>query len=56
MTFKDVTNEHWAAKVIEEFASKGIVNGYKDGTFRPDEPITRAEAATILMRYKEIYG
>ena len=56
MIFKDVPNEHWAAKVIEEFANEGIVNGYEDGTFRPDEPITRAEAATILNRYKEIYG
>ena len=56
MIFKDVSSEHWAAKVIEELAEKGVVNGYEDGTFRPDEPITRAEAATILSRYKEICG
>lgn len=52
MRFKDVPEKHWAYKAIEELAEKGIINGYEDGTFRPEEPITRAEVATIISRLK----
>ena len=31
--------------------SKNVINGYKDGTFKPNNPITRAEMAVILGRY-----
>ena len=50
MRFKDVPETHWAYKAIEELAEKGIVNGYDDGTFRPNEPITRAEMAALMSR------
>ena len=49
--FKDVPNDHWAVKAIEELAERGIIKGYPDGIFKPDEPITRAEAAIIQQRY-----
>lgn len=52
MRFKDVSEKHWAYKAIEELAEKGIINGYEDGTFRPEEPMTRAEVATIVSRIK----
>lgn len=51
MKFKDVPETHWAYKAIEELAEKGIINGYEDGTFKPDETVTRAELATMLDRY-----
>lgn len=51
--FKDVPDTHWASKAINELADKGIINGYEDGTFRPNEPITRAEIATIITRVME---
>ena len=51
--FKDVPETHWAYKAIEELAEKGIINGYEDGTFKPDAPITRAEVAAIISRMKE---
>ena len=49
--FTDVPNNHWAYKAINELAELGIVNGYQDGTFKPDKAVTRAELATILDRY-----
>ncbi|WP_028550972.1 S8 family serine peptidase [Paenibacillus sp. UNC451MF] len=41
---------HWAVDSILEMGSKQIVNGYDDYTFRPDLPITRAEATAIISR------
>ena len=49
-SYSDVDNGHWAAKAIAVCASNGWVQGYEDGTFRPDQPITRAEAMTIINR------
>lgn len=46
-SFKD-TQGHWAEKHIEKLKKAGIVNGHADGTFRPDEPITRAEVAVMV--------
>lgn len=45
--YKDMTN-HWAKDTVEEMTNLGIVTGYPDGTFRPNEPITRADAGIIL--------
>ena len=44
------TNGHWAEKDIDKAANKGIVNGFEDGSFRPDEPVTRAQLCAILNR------
>ncbi|MCU6712693.1 S-layer homology domain-containing protein [Paenibacillus sp. J5C_2022] len=42
-------SEHWAESDIREAASLGWVSGYKDGTFQPDRPVSRAEFATLLV-------
>lgn len=47
--FSDITG-HWAAANINEAATVGWINGYEDGTFRPDRNITRAEAMTLINR------
>lgn len=47
--FTDIEN-HWATAFIHKAASKGIMKGYADGTFRPEQNITRAQAATMLVR------
>lgn len=47
--FKDAVN-HWAADEIERAASLGIINGYEDGTFRPDHGVTRAQFIAMLMK------
>lgn len=44
---------HWAEDNIRWGIDKGLLNGYEDGSFRPDKPITRAEVATILHRYDD---
>lgn len=41
---------HWAADYIQTAKSSGIINGYEDGTFKPDGEITRAEMAAMLSR------
>ena len=41
---------HWAEESIRWCISKGLMQGYEDGSFRPDKPVTRAELATILKR------
>ncbi len=41
---------HWAEATVVKLAGMGVISGYEDGTFRPDNTITRAEAASILVR------
>ncbi|XID92392.1 S-layer homology domain-containing protein [Paenibacillaceae bacterium WGS1546] len=48
--FHDVKDSHWAGPHIEEAVKRGYVTGYPDGTFRPGNPITRAEFASILAK------
>ena len=47
--FSDIAG-HWAQDYINEAANAGIVDGYPDGTFRPQQYITRAEAVTMVNR------
>ena len=46
--FPDVYEAHWAFSYIVSAATKGWLSGYDDGTFHPDEPITRAEAVALI--------
>jgi hypothetical protein len=52
--FIDVPDGYWAKDAIEYSATANIVNGYPDGTFRPDSPISRAELSAILVRVKDL--
>ncbi len=47
-TFSDVNN-HWARPFVEALAEAKIVNGFPDGTFKPNQPVTRAEFATLVQ-------
>ena len=47
--FSDVVKEHWAKNYINTCADKGIVSGYLDGTFKPDNKVNYAESITILL-------
>lgn len=49
-SFTDLSAAHWAYEDIGFAVSKGWVSGYSDGSFKPDNPITRAEAACIVNR------
>lgn len=46
--FDDVPNGHWAYSYINAAANAGWVKGYPDGSFRPDEPISRAEVVRLV--------
>lgn len=47
--FSDVADTHWAYTAINELAQNMILNGYLDGTFKPENNITRAEFAKIIV-------
>ncbi len=48
--FTDVANDAWYAKDIAAASELGLVNGYEDGSFKPENTITRAEAFVIFNR------
>ncbi|MCI5604277.1 MAG: S-layer homology domain-containing protein, partial [Clostridia bacterium] len=47
--FTDIEG-HWAKSDIEKAADKKVVSGFEDGTFRPDDGVTRAQLCSILNR------
>ena len=51
--FTDVTANYWAANAIAVCAKLGWINGYPDGTFRPDQTVTRAEMMAMINRALE---
>jgi hypothetical protein len=48
LTFKDLSDTHWAYDAIYKALNEGYVNGYDDGSFQPDKEITRAEFVKML--------
>ncbi|MFD2327688.1 S-layer homology domain-containing protein [Cohnella sp. GCM10020058] len=52
-SFSDVKGTHWAAKVIAFVTKQKWMVGYPDGTFRPEQQVTRAELAQILLNVKK---
>ncbi len=51
-TLSDIRESDWFHKYVSFAVKKGIVSGYKDGTFKPGNMITRAEAAKIIVKVK----
>ena len=52
-SFTDVPDTYWAARYINFAATRGWVTGYSDGTFKPENTITRAEVAAVTCRLLE---
>jgi|GEM_PF-3384835 len=50
LPFSDIKG-HWAEKTIIEHAQKGFLQGYPDGTFRPDQGMRRCELVALINRY-----
>lgn len=50
MAYPDVDENHWAYPQINLLTEKGVIVGYPDGTFKPDENVTRAEFAAMAIR------
>lgn len=47
-SFKDVPSTHWASDAVKKAVRQGWIKGFPDGTFKPDQPITRTEMAFII--------
>lgn len=54
--FSDVKGDAWYAEAVRWAASEGIVDGYDNGTFCPDDTITREQMAAVLWRYAKLKG
>ena len=50
MSFKDVKANHWAKEYIDSLAANNMMGGYPDGTFKPEQAITRAEVVTVINK------
>lgn len=50
IVFPDVPQNYWAAPFITALSARGIVGGFPDGTFRPNQPVTRAQYAVQLQK------
>lgn len=48
--FPDVTYKHWAAPYVRVGVTNGVVSGYPDGTFKPEDTVLYEEAITMLLR------
>lgn len=48
--FTDLSSNYWAYNSIQNLASQNIISGYSDSTFRPENPVTRAEFATMIVK------
>lgn len=52
-SFIDVDHNHWAYAAIETMKQEGILNGYRDGRFGPNDSTSRAQLAVIIYRFYE---
>ena len=48
--FYDVASNYWAGDFIEELARRDVIAGFPDGSFRPEQPVTRAQFAAMLRK------
>ena len=50
IAFSDVSSNYWAAQFIQQLSQRGVIAGFPDGTFRPEEPVTRAQFAAMVNK------
>ena len=50
MKFKDIKADHWAKQYVDSAVANNLMGGYPDGTFKPDQAITRAEVVTVINK------
>ncbi|MEO1403634.1 MAG: S-layer homology domain-containing protein [Cyanobacteria bacterium J06635_1] len=50
VNFSDVSTSYWAQPFIQRLAAEDIIAGFPDGSFRPDQPVTRAQFAAIVQK------
>lgn len=49
-TFSDVNSNYWAGEFIQKLSERGVIAGFPDGSFRPEEPVTRAQFAAMIRK------
>ncbi|MBH8555543.1 S-layer homology domain-containing protein [Nostocaceae cyanobacterium CENA357] len=49
-TFSDVSSNYWASQFIQQLSQRGVIAGFPDGSFRPEEPVTRAQFAAMVNK------
>ncbi|MBD2353282.1 S-layer homology domain-containing protein [Tolypothrix sp. FACHB-123] len=49
-TFTDVSSNYWASQFIQQLSQRGVIAGFPDGSFRPEEPVTRAQFAAMVNK------
>ncbi|WP_172844387.1 cadherin-like beta sandwich domain-containing protein [Tumebacillus algifaecis] len=54
VAYSDVDNNSWSAQAIAEITKRGLMVGYPDGTFRPNQEVSRAEIAIVLGKVKQL--
>lgn len=52
--YPDVSADHWAADAVKRVQAAGLMEGYPDGTFRPERVLTRAEMATFAFNFLQL--
>ncbi len=50
INFNDVPDNYWAKPYIDALSGRDLTSGFEDGLFRPDQPVTRAQIATIVSK------
>ncbi|WIM38755.1 S-layer homology domain-containing protein [Paenibacillus sp. PK4536] len=55
-SYSDVPSSLWAHQAIQDVQTNGLMSGLPDGTFKPNQAITRAEMATIISRWQKLSG
>jgi len=48
--FVDVSSDYWAERFISDLAARDVIAGFPDGSFRPNEPVTRAQYAAMVRK------
>ncbi|MFX3651391.1 MAG: S-layer homology domain-containing protein [Paenibacillus sp.] len=54
LQFSDIKSSHWAYSAVQKAISKGYIDGYTNGTFKPDVSVTRAEFAKMVVAAMEL--
>ena len=48
-SFTDLPSSHWAYSAVQDMVSKGVLTGFEDGTFRPNDAVTREQFAKVMV-------
>ena len=54
VAFLDVPDGYWAKPFVDALSSRGLIAGFDDGTFKPDDPVTRAQLARVINQSFEL--